>query len=84
MTIETEKTAYTSAAEALKADYRERLELDMAELREPLEAAVVTAYKEGTSIAAICRAYGTSSRNTIIDILRKHDAYTKGIYRGNI
>lgn len=84
MSIETERAAYTAAAEAVKADYRERLERDLTELREPLEAAVVEAYKAGTSIAAICRAYGTSARVTITDILTKHDVYVKGAYRGNI
>lgn len=40
-----------------------------------VDRAVVAAYTQGASVSAICRAYDTSARQTIIGILRGAGVY---------
>ena len=82
MSIASLKAAYIAAAETIKATHRANMLADLASAKTDLNAAVVAAYTNGGTVAAICREYGTSSRSTIITILTEAGVYVKGTHNG--
>ena len=83
MSIPDLKTAYEAEADRLRGEYRAALKRALKDARRDLDAAVVAHYCAGTSIAALCRLWGTSTRRTIIDILNEAGVYDKGVFNGD-
>ena len=62
--------ALKSEVEAFRVFQDEQKQKLLAQ-RARLELAVLEAHRAGASISELCRAYGTSARNTIYDIIKR-------------
>lgn len=74
--IEQARRLFQAESERIRAQADAMIREREEPLRAAVNAAVARAYSEGMSISEICRRYGTTSRNTIIDILK-----AEGVYR---
>lgn len=77
MDLATLRDTYKTRRREIERRQRQELASELAPLQSLIEDEVVQMYVSGESISAICRAYGTSARITIYDILKEHGVYER-------